>query len=192
MNDIILFRIGERLTLSAMVLLVAVVVMIGFWRSVQKIDLSEGGKLGLGGSFVFSTPVFVLLAIIGYAWVSLEHPIQVMPPSGDAPTQTASAAAPAGQFIGSAAVAARDDADPGYDRAIAQRRIRSLNCLALDHTPSARTADDLAEIKLGILRDLWLPEWGDPAAFADWALGRSLDAPADAARAAWEEVHPLC
>lgn len=89
-DEIVLFRIAERLGLSLIVLLVALVVMVGFWRSVQKLDVSDGGKLGVAGSFALSTPVFVLLAIIGYAWVSLSFPIQVTGPA--APAEATAAA----------------------------------------------------------------------------------------------------
>lgn len=191
MDDIILFRIAERLTLTTVVLLVALVVMVGFWRSVQKIDLSDSGKLGIGGSFIFSTPVFVLLAIIGYSWVSLEHPIQIAP-SADAPIQTASVEASPGGFIGASSGAVSGTEDTGYDQAITQRRLRSLNCLLQDRTPSNRTADDVAAVKLGLMRALWDADWGDPEAFADWALGRSLTPPPEAAKTVWEEVHTLC
>ena len=72
--QVIAFRIGERITLTIVVLLVALVVMVGFWRTVQRVKVDDGGKLGVAASFVLSTPVFVLMTIVGYAWVSLAHP----------------------------------------------------------------------------------------------------------------------
>lgn len=76
-QDILYFRMAERLALTVVIVLVSLIVMVSFWRTVQKIDLTDGGKLGLAGSFAFSTPVFVLLTIIGYAWVSLSNEIMI-------------------------------------------------------------------------------------------------------------------
>ena len=39
LKTVVLFRIGERITLSALILIIAIIVMIAFWRSVQKIDV---------------------------------------------------------------------------------------------------------------------------------------------------------
>jgi hypothetical protein len=189
MDDIILFRIAERLTLTLVVLLVALVVMIGFWRTVQKIDLAEGARLGLGGSFVFSTPVFVLLAIIGYAWVSLEHPITVAPRAGSGGTEVAQVEG--GSFIGAAPVAGAPESD-GYDLATVQRRLRSLNCLAETQALSARTEDDLAQVKLGLMAAVWQPDWGSQEAFADWALGIGSAPPEGAAQAVYDGLHVAC
>jgi hypothetical protein len=192
MDDIILFRIGERLTLTAVVLLVALVVMIGFWRTVQKIDVADGGKIGLAGSVVFSTPVFVLLAIIGYAWVSLEHPITVAPEATVA-GEAQFAAQGSGAFIGAAPMDdAQTEDDPGYDLAVAERRVRSLNCLAAGQAPSARVEDDLAQVKLALMAPVWQPEWGPRAAFADWAAGLSTAAPDPEALAVYDRLHVAC
>jgi hypothetical protein len=80
-TQVIAFRIGERITLTIVVLLVALVVMVGFWRTVQRVKVDDGGKLGVAGSVVLSTPVFVLMTIVGYAWVSLAHPISIGAPA---------------------------------------------------------------------------------------------------------------
>ncbi|WP_193139339.1 hypothetical protein [Meridianimarinicoccus sp. MJW13] len=197
MDTIILFRIAERLTLTAVVLLVALVVMIGFWRTVQKINLAEGAPLGLGGSFVFSTPVFVLMALIGYAWVSLEHPIEVTPVAAPEGMQVAEGGTPAGGFTGVAPL--YPDAGPspqttgtGYDASVAQRQLRSLNCLIDGQTLSARTEIDVTDVKLSLLAGLWQPAWGNRSDFADWARNTGGPTPSQEARTAWSALHPLC
>ncbi len=191
-DPIVLFRMFERLTLTGAVIVVAIILMIGFWRSVQKIDLTQGGALGITGSFVFSTPVFALLTIVGYAYVSLSHPIKV-----EAPTQSESAAqvAQAGgqaQFLGSARGAGVEGGTDGYDLAVTQRRVRSLNCLLQDQTLSPRLQDDVADIKLTLMAGVWSGDWGDPATFGDWARGLSSAAPDAGARAFFDDRHQLC
>ena len=82
LSTVILFRIGERITLSALILIVAIVVMIAFWRSVQKIDFRiTRENVGTGGSVLLGTPIFVLLTLVGYAFVSLSNPISVKIPN---------------------------------------------------------------------------------------------------------------
>ena len=203
-NEIILFRIGERLTLTVAILIIALVVMVGFWRTVQKLDLSDGSKLGVGGSFAFSTPVFVLLAIIGYAWVSLEHPIQVSPaaaPDESAAVETdqsvSAAPAVASNFLGSASLqpvadAPTEDLDP-VDAAVLRRRLRTLNCLIADaDSLSLRAQIDLTDIKLMLVAPLWDPSWGAWGDFKDWAQGRNLEEPHEDALSTWTTVHAQC
>jgi hypothetical protein len=188
MDLIVLIRIGERLTLTTVVLAVSFVVMRGFWRSVQKIDFKDSGK-GIGGTVVFSTPVFVRLAIILSAWVSLEHPVSVGPQS---PAEERVAAGDGSRtFIGSIPLAGVEAAD-GHGRVLAERRLRSLNCLAKGQDLGNRTADDLADVKLGLILPYWQADWGDADAFADWAGGRTTALPDPEALAVWEGVHPLC
>lgn len=189
---VILFRLGERLILTAMVLIVSLVVMVGFWRSVQKLDIADGGKLGFGGSFMFSTPVFVLLAIIGYTYVSLSHPVSFTPGgvegAGGSKEVAAQDIAAPGAFVGASA-----GADPdGHELFLAERKVRSLNCLAGSGPLSPRVQDDLATVKLEILAPVWPTAWGDFNAFHDWALGLSTQAPVAAAQEAFAKVHVAC
>ena len=189
-DEIVLFRIAERLGLSLIVLLVALVVMVGFWRSVQKLDVSDGGKLGLAGSFALSTPVFVLLAIIGYAWVSLSFPIQVTGPAAPA-AATASAAAPQ-SFVGIGAPARAAPADPGYALGQAQRMVRAINCAAQRAAPDERLATDLTRARLALLAPVWPAAWGDPAAFSDAVLGISGAEPNPLALEQFHRVDGAC
>ena len=189
-DEIVLFRIAERLGLSLIVLLVALVVMVGFWRSVQKLDVTDGGKLGLAGSFALSTPVFVLLAIIGYAWVSLSFPIQVTGPAAPA-AATASAVAPQ-SFVGIGVPARAAPADPGYALGQAQRMVRAINCAAKRAAPDERLATDLTRARLALLAPVWPSAWGEPAAFADAVLGISGTEPNPLALEQFDRVDASC
>lgn len=192
-DPIILFRMFERMTLTAAVIVVAIILMIGFWRSVQTIDLAQGGSLGIAGSFVFSTPVFALLVIVGYAYVSLSHPIKVeATPSTGAPTELAQSGGGQSQFLGAARGAKAESAPDGYDLATVQRRVRSLNCLLQGQAGSPRLQDDMTDIKLVLMASIWSADWGDPEAFEGWATGRSTAPPNAVARALFEERHQLC
>lgn len=198
-DPVVVFRMVERLTLSAVVLVFSVVVMIGFWRSVQKLDLRQSGGLGLGGSVMFSTPVFVLLTIVGYAWVSLSHPISVTPTAapgagaeeGRDDGAGVAAAARAGSFVGASATGAPAERS-AHAFSVAQRRIRSLNCLAADAALGPRLEDDLADVKLMLMAAVWPAEWGELDAFADWARGTSDAVPEPAAVTLFEERHVAC
>ena len=187
------FRIGERIALSIVVILVALVVTAGFWRSIQKVDftLSKAGSGG-GGTFVLATPVFALLALIGFAWVSFAHPITVAVPA-TAAERTAETAQAAGTVTMAGALPAQH-ADPDFARNAARMRILSLNCIAEQAGDglAERDLDALAAVKAGLMRAVWAEDWGDPAAFDAWATGVSATPPASEARAVFEAVHPLC
>ncbi|MCA8881597.1 MAG: hypothetical protein KDA73_16950 [Rhodobacteraceae bacterium] len=202
-DQIVLFRIVERLTLTVIVLLVAAVVMIGFWRSVQKLDITQGGKIGVAGSFAFSTPVFVLLAIIGYAYVSLSFPIEVSAPAAQPDTVTAEAGAR--RFLGvggdaappatSAASLARLPAalpDPDYELGQAQRLVRAINCVASRAAPDERLETDLIRAKLAVLAPVWPATWGDRSAFGDAVLGISGEPPHPLALEVFDRVDSTC
>lgn len=197
-ESLVLFRMVERLLLSGLIVLVSLAVMIAFWRSLQRIEFQvTRDKIGAGGTLVLATPVFVLLAMIGYAWVSLTNPITVATTGAAAAGEGAPgpvAAADRPLFIGVAPGRAADGAeDAAFERNLALGRVKSLNCYAAAAAdPSPRMTDDLAVAKLAMMRPVWTDEWGAFDAFAAWATGRSQDAPNAAARSAFEAVHPLC
>lgn len=200
-DPIIQFRLLERLVLTCIVILVALVVLVGFWRSVQKIDLTGAGKLGIAGSFALSTPVFALIAVIGYAYVSLAHPISVQfgdgqPGARPEATEVASTAGTqaflGGVPSGPGGIGSGDSAANAYDRQIVARQIRSLNCLGADAQMSPRVADDLADVKLRLMREVWDPAWGEGAAFSDWARGVTRSQPSAAALQIFDAVQVQC
>ncbi|MEL6102454.1 MAG: hypothetical protein AAFV87_10340 [Pseudomonadota bacterium] len=193
-NDpIVLFRMAERLTLTGVVLLVAAIVMVGFWRAVQKFDLTKAAGVGISGSFVFSTPVFVLLTIVGYAYVSLSHPITVGADQSvlrDDVELAEAAAEPA--FIGSAPVPMSAAEREARQQEVIQQ-IRSLNCLATkDETENPIMRNDLAGVKLALIAPLWQPEFGDFGEFELWARGLSRVQPDQSVREAYEAMLEPC
>jgi hypothetical protein len=187
------FRIGERIALTVIVILVALVVTAGFWRSIQKVDfsLAKAGTSG-GGTLVLATPVFALLALIGFAWVSFAHPISVAVPA-TASERSAEAAQVAGTVTMAGALPA-PQGDMEFARNTVRMRILSLNCLAqrAGDGVAERETDALGAVKATLMRSVWDADWGEPAALEAWATGLSPTAPNDAARDFFDAVHPLC
>lgn len=182
----LLFRIGERVALSVIIVVLSCVVMIAFWRSVQRVDFQVSReKLGAAGSIVLSTPVFLLLALVGYTYVSLSNPIAVDFERKRAFTGIASDSG------ASDAVEEVDNTD--FERQRAVDEVRSLNCLAGGVAkPSARVQDDFAAVKLRLLKPVWSDAWGVYEDFADSALGRSTEDPNPKALEIFEEGHDIC
>lgn len=206
---VILYRTAERLAISTVVILVALVVTLGFWRSIQRVDFQvTRDKLGGAANLVLATPVFALIALIGFSWVSFSNPISVLienpapgvpapagaePPSA-APLATASPATL--EFTGIAAVPVQTGRALEMEREQARSVIRTLNCFATaapDRLENARESDNLARARLAVLAPVWNEaEWGDFEAFRAWALTTSGDAPADFIKEIWEDEHDLC
>ena len=198
-QQVIAFRIGERVTLTIVVLLVALVVMVGFWRTVQRIKVDDGGKLGVAGSVVLSTPVFVLMTIVGYAWVSLAHPISIgaPPPQSPATANPSNTAFIANQpgiggFTGSSSFEAPKLVDPGHARHKATEQIRTLNCLAAGQNLSGPQDDHVRQIKFLLMAPLWNEGWGDRQSFEKWVRGEILSDPNSEARAIFDARRTGC
>ena len=149
LKTVVLFRIGERITLSALIL---IIMMIAFWRPVQKIDFRITQKnIGTGGSVLLGTPIFVLLTLVGYAFVSLSNPITVKTPTEEVTGGSRAIPAGGGKVDNAA-----------FDRNKALEKVRSLNCLARnDADGSARDQDNLAAVKVRLLHPVWSGAWGD-------------------------------
>ena len=181
LNPIIVFRMSERLLLTAIVIVVALVVLVGFWKTVQRVTLKDGGSLGITGSVALSTPVFALLAVILYAWVSLSHPISYSapPPASEAVSgQTAALEATApGQFTGAVNTQTHDIAAAevsSYARQRVRHQIWTLNCLAASTTVRPPAQSELTEIKLKLMREVWDSNWGAVLQFENWARNPNL------------------
>ena len=198
-------RVVERVVISLVVILVCLVVTVGFWRSIQRVDFQlSREKLSGAANVVLATPIFALLALIGFAWVSFSNPVAIsVPRPATALAAPALTGAPAAEqvaavggveFIG--AVPGRRAPAPadGFERRRAEEMVKSLNCLAraAGGAVSPREVDALAEARLTALRPVWAEEWGDFGAFRDWALGRSTGAPDPEAKAIFAAAHPEC
>ncbi len=175
LSPVILFRMSERLLLTGLVIVVALVVLIGFWKTVQRVTIKDGGAVGLAGSMALSTPVFALLSIILYAWVSLSHPIAFTPGPTEKRSDTTDIAAAesqgGGQFTGAVNPQSHTQA-PTEVSSYARQRIRhqiwTLNCLADSTTVRPPAQSDLAEIKLQLMQGVWDSEWGNLPQFESW------------------------
>jgi hypothetical protein len=183
------FRIGERMVLSAVVILVAVVVCAGFWRSIQKVDFSLA-QAGASGSFVLATPVLALLALIGFAWVSFSHPVSVTLPALASEPGAAVVQAPPGGVSMVGALPARTE----FERQAVTQNILSLNCIAeRSGGPLAQREEDaLIAVKIKLMETVWADAWGDPKVLSDWATGFSDTPPPEEAQRIFQRVHPLC
>lgn len=182
LSPVILFRMSERLLLTGMVVIVALVILVGFWKTVQRISIENGGPVGLAGSTALSTPIFALLAIILYAWVSLSHPIAfttaaALPEAKTTDVATIGGATPE-QFTGAVNTQTRPIAAQEVSIYALQRtrqQIWTLNCLADSATVRPSAESDLADIKLVLMGSVWQNEWGNRAQFETWARTPNSD-----------------
>lgn len=170
-SSLTLFRMLERLTLTAVILGVSLVVMVGFWRTVTRVDLSDGGKLGVAGSVTLATPVFVLLGIVGYAWVSLSNPLKVERSDGSGSVtflgpdgveldrdallrELFDDAVGADASTGLAPGTATPPEDRENDLARLQEKLWAINCAARDTDLGAAVSADLIDAKLALMAPL--------------------------------------
>lgn len=183
-DSVIYLRMLERFVMTAVVIIVAAVVMIGFWKSIQKIDLKGSPEgFGLAGSFVLSTPVFALVALITYAAISLQNPISVQ--SGEITALMAVAGADArGRRSGVT--------DVEFARSEATRQIETLNCIARARTTTNRLEDDAIAIKLALIAPVWDESWGSFEAFSQSVRGFSSDPRNAQALAIFDREYDLC
>jgi hypothetical protein len=185
------FRIAERITLTMIIILLCFVVMIAFWRSIQRIEIQlSKEKLGAAGSVVLSTPVFMLLALVGYSYVSLSNPVAIdlgerkLVGVTHGASSTRSRDAPTGQ-------AAADNT--AFERQRATNAIRSVNCAVGDISKrTTQIQDDIAEVKLHLMKSVWMAQWGNYASFSDYVLGRSTAPPNREAQTIFEAEHSVC
>lgn len=188
-------RMGERVALTAIIVLLALIVTAGFWKSMQRVEFRADKSVGLGGNFVLATPVFVLLALVGYAWVTLNAPVSFVPGSvpgatapsdGDQLTDLSSG----GEFT--AVVESALD----HRRSVVLTQIRGLNCLFQQANRVGPIGpaqfDALASAKLDLMEPVWDPEWGDFLLLNDWAMGFSDSPPLSLGQTYFEDTLPEC
>lgn len=71
-------RMVERATLSIAIVLMALLLTIILWKKIQSIDFSIAREEGqISTSVTFAMPVFLLLTLILFAYISFSHPISV-------------------------------------------------------------------------------------------------------------------
>lgn len=187
-------RMGERLALTAVIVALALVVAIGFWRSLQRVEFSADKSVGMSGNFVLATPVFVLLALVGYSWVSLNAPVSFSPggPVADTdPAQLASAQGASSPEFTAVIEGESKSANDLYNQRT-RAQLRSLNCLISTSPDMAAQLDgNLTDLRLGLIAGIWQPEWGDFFVFENAVLAFSDDTPNPDAFAVFSEPgHP--
>lgn len=153
-------RVIERVLLTLVILVAAVLVMRGFWRTMSQVDFDVSKeKLGASANIALATPVFVLFGLIGFAWVSLSHPITVEAPN--AAEGSGEKVAQAGSL--SKAIGAARAPTP-FQRSEALDHIRTLNCELAEAMPIRKPAIESA--KLALIVSVWDSGWGDPGTYA--------------------------
>lgn len=79
-----LARVVERATLSLVIVSMALILTVVLWKKIQSIDFSVAREEGqISASITFAMPVFLLLTVILFAFISFSHPIQVEWKSGN-------------------------------------------------------------------------------------------------------------
>lgn len=197
-DSVVFLRMLERFVMTGVVIVVAVVVMVGFWKSIQKIDLKASPQVfGFAGSFVLSTPVFVLVALIAYAAISLQNPIafsrktgQTVPVSDEEHASVSTNEET--DFLGVTNLSREVPTDAEFARSEATRQIETLNCIARSRTTTSRLEDDTIAIKLALLAPVWDARWGSFEAFSEGVRGFGSDPPDVEALAVFEREYDLC
>ncbi|WP_128647386.1 hypothetical protein [Pseudovibrio denitrificans] len=70
-------RISERLTLSIVIIVLAITIIVAFWRSTQKINVSTQFKeVPFAASILLGTPVFIMIILVGYSYIVLSSPLE--------------------------------------------------------------------------------------------------------------------
>ena len=78
-------RVVERGIISATVLITALVFMVLMWEKIQKIDVNVGLEKNLvQTNLTFSMPIFLLLVLVGYGFVSFSNEISITSTSNKA------------------------------------------------------------------------------------------------------------
>lgn len=73
-----LLRVLERTSLSLIIITVSIILIVAFWRSLQKIDFNiQNEKNTISTNIVFATPIFVLIILVFFSYVSFSHPIKI-------------------------------------------------------------------------------------------------------------------
>jgi hypothetical protein len=188
-SSLITFRIAERAIVSFVVIVISIVVTVGFWKSLQRLDFNlTKGTLGAGGSAVLGTPVLAMLALIGFSWVNFSNPIayEAAPTPSPEPMQTAAAPEPAVRFRGSAADPSAQAAATRRDRV--RQVVRVLNCIPGENELQT---DALRQARLSLMGQVWDQAWGPADAFDTWVL-IGQGAPDPEAKAFFEEARMPC
>lgn len=178
-TTILFARMAERIGLTLVITLVALIIMVAFWRTMTSLEFTLSEKnISVGSGTLIATPVLVLLALIGLAWVSFSHPVTVDRKND--------------KVIGFTS-------EGGGQASLTTDNVREamglINCAAT-REPDIAPAD-VAEIKFLIMAGNWdNAVWGDPAQFraymlADVATRANLTVNSQA-RTLFNTEHPSC
>lgn len=77
----LIVRVSERIGITVIIVSISLILLVAFWRSLQKVDFAfetEGGVTK--ANVILATPVFVLLILVGYAYVTFSFPMTLEAP----------------------------------------------------------------------------------------------------------------
>jgi hypothetical protein len=192
-------RLTERFAMSLVIVTIAVIAMFAFWRSVQRVEFNLAqDKIGRSANIALATPLFVLLVLVGYAYVSFSHPVTVTVPEHRANQDAAASQDSTGSStiaftgVGNLSPSALPE-DATLRLAEARNHLRTLNCIADGASPvddRGRNAIDAAKAAL-IIR-YWQQDWGKAAEFEEWALSGRGPTPHAEVLALYTGTHDPC
>jgi hypothetical protein len=192
-------RLTERFAMSLVIVTIAVIAMFAFWRSVQRVEFNLAqDKIGRSANIALATPLFVLLVLVGYAFVSFSHPVTVTVPERRTNQDTAASQGATGRsaiaFTGFGNLPPSASPEDAKLR-LAETRgyLRTLNCIANGATPiddRGRNAIDAAKAAL-IIR-YWQQDWGDATEFEEWALSGRGPTPREEVLDLYMGAHDPC
>ena len=166
-------RLIERFVLTGLVLIIAIVVMVSFWRTLQKVDFKVSrDDIGASGTVVLATPVFMVLFLGGFAGIVLSYPINVnvtgLSEEVSEETEANAGASRQVALIGMSPSASITDVTA---------LISDINCAEAAGEFSPALSDALRDLKLAQMQVVWQPDWGDSAAFRQWVMGSDVVLP---------------
>lgn len=169
-KTVFLARMAERAGLTLVITVVALIIMVAFWRTLSKLDFQlSNSSLTVGSGTVIATPVLVLLALIGLAWVSFSNPIAIeVSEEALAHTPGAEDRPAARDVILRGITNLQAEGNTLSDAEVAEV-MGLINC-AVAQAPDL-APEDVADLKFRVMAGNWNAEvWGDPAQFREFLL----------------------
>ncbi len=182
-------RLGERFILSLVVISVALVSMIAFWRSVQRVEFSlSQDKLGTSASIALATPLLVLLVVVGFAYISYSHPVSVTLPERS--NKGTAAEPPLVTSLIGVAPASTSNLTREQDLQRLRGYLKTLVDLEAALRKSALEDEasfllpDIEVLRVGLMQSHWDSDLGDWATFRAWLADPGAPPPTDLTLAA--------
>lgn len=145
-------RMVERATLSVVIISMALLLTIILWKKIQSIDFSIAREEGqISASVTFAMPVFLLLTVILFAYISFSHPISVKHENSEVPGAVAEkgedvSSGPADGFVLIGFAPSEDE------RLEASMALNALTKVSQDMQRALQQGSDATELKEQVAR----------------------------------------